>query len=247
MQKLKLETGYTINGNSSGTPLDTLAIAVIGDDYNGTEEYNWDYIAEQESYAKQYWLDNDAEDFFRKSLAKEQLLAYAEDLEAYDAALSEYKETFADVQNGDYEYGNEAQESLARDIEKAADAVREELYHDWLHGDYRGNFTGVLPAARKKYSIEFSEEKGEVFADITPEFIEELKENGYIERKSVKAAREWLENDIDGDARITYRKKQEENAKRREEREKTREYQKRQAEAAIERKKQTLRELAANK
>ncbi len=51
-----LVTDYKINGNSSERPIDTLAIAIDGRDYNDCLESNYDYIADQEEYARTYLL-----------------------------------------------------------------------------------------------------------------------------------------------------------------------------------------------
>jgi len=241
MEKLNLETSYDLNGNSTGTAIDTLAIAIDGRDYNELEEYNYEWMWEAEDSAKKYWIDNDAEAFFQKSLTKKQAKQYADDLVAYEAALTEYKDTnFEEVRAGDWPEDCDAQKACADAMEKDLSDAQTQLWNDWLNGDYRGNFAGLLPQAKKEWGIEFEEEKGDVLADITPEFIQELKNDGEIERKSKKAAREWLENCIDGMARTKYSTKKREQEARRAENEKTREYKKNRAEAQKEAKRQEL-------
>lgn len=241
MEKLILETDYNINGNSTGTAIDTLAIAIDGQDYNELEEYNCDWMWEVEDSARKYWIDSNAEGFFQKSLTKKQAKQYAEDLAAYEEALTEYKNThFEEVRAGDWPDESDAQKACAESMEEDLTSAQNDLWHDWLHGDYRGNFDGILPQAKKEWGIEFEEEKGEVFADITPEFIQELKEDGEIERKSKKAAREWLQDRIDGMAHTKYSTKKQEQEARRAENEKTREYKKNRAEAQKESKRQEL-------
>ena len=245
MDKLKLETSYTINGNSTGTTIDTLSIAVSGQDYNGLEEYNHEWMWEVEDSAKKYWIDNNAEGFFQKSLTKKQAKEYAKDLDAYEEALKEYKDTqFDEVRAGDYEKEDDAQKACAEAMEEDLASAQKDLWHDWLHGDYRGNFDGILPQAKKEWSINFEEEKGDVLADITPEFIQQLKDDGEIERKSKKQAREWLEMQIDYMARSKYSIEQRKREARRAEYKKTRDYQNARAEQQKETKRQELLSLA---
>ena len=239
MEKLKLDTGYETTGNSTGTGIDTLAIAIDG------EEYNYGWMWEVEDSAKKYWIDSNAEDFFQKSLTKKQAKQYAQDLAAYEEALTEYKDThFEEVRAGDWPDECDAQKACAEAMEKDLSDAQTQLWNDWLNGDYRGNFAGLLPSAKKEWDIDFEEKNGEVLADITPEFIQKLKDNGEIERKSKKAAREWLEMQIDYMARSKYSTKKREQETRRAENEKTREYKKNRDEAQKEAKRQELLALA---
>lgn len=245
METLKLDTGYNTTGNSTGTGIDTLAIAIDGRDYNEIEEYNFDWMWEVEDSAKKYWIDNEAEGFFQKSLTKKQAKQYAQDLTAYEEALTEYKNThFEEVRAGDWPDDCDDQKACAEAIEEDLSDAQTQLWKDWLYGDYRGNFAGILPQAKKEWGIDFEESKGDVLADITPEFIQELKDNEEIERKSKKAAREWLEMQIDYVARSKHSTKIREQEARRAENEKTREYKKNRAEAQKEAKRQELLALA---
>lgn len=222
--QLQLETDYKVNGNSSGMPIDTLAIAVSGEDYNDVWDYNIDYLFEVEDSARTYWLDTEAEEYFLETLSKEEREKLAEDLDAYDRAFAEYRDGFDDVRAGDYNPVIPAEKALSEAMEKALEETEEELRHSWLHGDYRGNFEGVIPSARKKYDVDFETKNGDVYADITEAYIESLFEEENIEEKTVEAARAYLEDTISRDAYYKTKTKREESAKRKVEREKQREY-----------------------
>ena len=244
---LKLDTDYTKTGNSSERQIDTLAIAMTGDDYNGLEEYNWDWLWGCEDSGRTYWLDQNAESYFQKSLTKKQAKHYADNLWEYEQALKEYRdEHFEEVRAGDWPNpGDEAQKECAEAMEEALGEAQKDLHRDWLYGDYRGNFEGILPQANKKYreyGIEFDyDEKNDVVnIEIDDENIQYLYEEGEIDKKTQKAVIEWVQDSINSNARWEHKKEVAEREKRAEENKKTREYQQKRAEEAREAKRAEL-------
>ena len=231
--RLKLETGYTVNGNSTGCALDTLAIAVDGRDSNDIEMWEFDY------HATDYVIEHyDYETDMLKTATKAQLKAWIDAPEAQAEALKEYKEKAKDAALEDD--GSE----LAKEIQKARDDYADEQYKEWLNGDYRGNWDGILTMASKRYSereIAFSEEKGEVYADIPDTTIAQWKEDGYIARKT--EAKKYLEDSINSDARAQYNKRKAENEKRKVERERVAKYKAEQAAIAEQERKERIEKL----
>lgn len=232
----KLDTDYTRTGNSSDQPIDTLAIAMTGDDYDGLIEYNIDYIFEVEDSAMQYWLDNECESYFDSTLTKEKAKEYANNLENYEEALAEYKDTLRDTRDEldeDHPYIKARME--------ANDEVHKELRHDWLYGDYRGNFDGIIPQANKYYSdygitFEYDDKKGVLSIEVEnpKETANTLINDGYMDainqptQKSIKTA---IESMIDYRATSQHDKKVKEREARRQQHEKTRAYKKEQRNA----------------
>lgn len=253
MQKItftpKLNTTYKEVGNSSGQSIDTLAIAMTGDDYDGLIEYNIDYIFEVEDWAMKYWLDNECESYFDGTLTKEDAKKYAEDLDAYAEALAEYKEKLEEERD---ELSEDHPYIKAR-IE-ANDDAHKELRHDWLFGDYRGNFNGIIPQANKYYSdygIEFSydDKKGELSIEVEDPRAtgESLINDGYIDsinrltKKSIIGA---IESMIDYRAVSKHAEQVRKREERRKENEKTRAHKKERAESVKKAKQEKLLALS---
>lgn len=252
MHKITLETDYQTTGNSSGRQIDTLAIALNGRDYNDVMEDNIDYLWGVEVGAKECWIDDEAEDYFKKTLTKKQARAFADDLSAYDAALDEYKQTvFEDVRAGDYDPNSihaEALRACSYAMDKDLCEAEDQLRHDWLYGDSRGNFDGILPQANKQYreygiGFEYSEADDALSITLADDTLQLLKEDGEIDRKTTKAVREWVEDQINSMARSQYAEETRKREARRTENERVREYKKQQAEAAKEAKRAELLEL----
>jgi hypothetical protein len=244
--KLTLTTLLEKQGNDTDCQIDTLGMAIDGQTYNELEEYNFDWLFDVENSTKTYWLDNEAEDYFKKSLTKQQILAYADDLPAYNNALQEYKDTnFNDVRAGDYNPDIIGQKELAEAMEKNLSIAQADLYHDWLHGDYRGNFDGIIPKANRLYSdygitIDYDEKADVLSFEIEDDTMQLLKEAGNIERKTIAQVRQWLESDINYTAEAKHAKNKREAEARHAENQKTREYREKQAEAKKESKKAEL-------
>jgi hypothetical protein len=212
-------------------------MAIEGQTYNELEEDNYEWLHEAEDSAKTYWLDNHAEDYFQKTLTKEQILTYADDLPAYSEALQEYKENnFNDVRAGDYDHTILGHKELADAMEKDLSSAQTDLYNDWLNGDYRGNFVGIIPKANRLYSdygitIDYDEKADVLSFDIADDTMQLLKEAGNIERKTIAQVRQWLESDINYTAEAKHAKNKREVEARKAENQKTREYKQKQAEA----------------
>jgi len=236
--KLTLETDYKINGKSTGTTLDTLAIAVDGRDSNDISEYD-DY-RDTEAYV----LDNyNYEADMLKGAPKDLLKIWLNNPEAQAAALDEYKD-----ERKEAIYNHEDDTSpLAKAVQKAIDDQADQNYKEWLHGDYR-NWAGILRIAERKYGnddgIKFTEDKGEVYVDISEDIIDDWAEDGSI-KKTLKAAKEYLEYTINQDARAEYNKREQENAKRKEEYAKTKAYQAERAKIAEEVRQSKIKSLIA--
>jgi hypothetical protein len=246
MQTLKLTTSYEKQGNDADRQIDTLGMALDGQTYNQLEEYNFDWIYDAESNAKKYWLENDAESYFQKQLTKEQAAHYAENLTAYEEALQEYKDTnFEDVRAGDYNPDDKAQKALADAMEADLSSAQNDLYRDWLHGDYRGNFQGLLPKVNKQYrdygiTIDYDEKADVLSFDIADDTMQLLKDDGHIERRTLSAVKKWLENDINYSAEAKHADNRRKAEARKAENQKTREYKEKRAEAIKEAKRAEL-------
>lgn len=246
MTNFKLNTSYEKQGNDTDRQIDTLGMSLEGQTYNDLEEYNYDWLYEVEDSEKKYWLENEAENYFQKQLTKEQVKQYADNLPAYNEALQEYKDTnFEDVRTGDYNPDDAAQKALAEAMEKGLRSAQEDLYHDWLHGDYRGNFVGLLPKANKQYqdygiTIEYDEKTDVLSFEIDSDTMQLLKDDGYIERKTLASVRQWLENDINYRAEAKHADNRRKAEARKAENQKTREYKEKQAEAQKEAKRAEL-------
>lgn len=224
--KLTLETDYKVNGNSTGCALDTLAIAVDGRDSNDIEFWEGDH------YAVEYVVNEyDYESDMLKTASKAQLKAWIDAPDAQAEALKVYTEAAKESAL------NDDDSELAKEIQKARDDYADEQYKEWINGDHR-NYDGILSMASKRYSereIDFSTEKGDVYADIPDTTIAQWKYDGYITRKT--QAKKYLEGSINSDARHEFEKRKAENEKRKVERERLAAYKAAQAaEAEIERK-----------
>lgn len=240
---LKLGTDYK-NGNSSGQQIDTLAVALDGQDYNDLVDYNFDWMCEVEDSARNYWLDNNAEHEFMQSLSKEDAKKYADDLDAYNEALEAYKDniqdSWPDIDTA-HPIWEEVEDSLTR--------AHEELRHNWLYGDYRGNFDGIIPKANKMLdkwdcTIDYDEKKDELHVWVGEDCAEYMEYDGAIEKGTQKEIKEHIQYRIETDAYYMHKKKIEEAQKRREERERVAKYQAEQKEARKEAKRKELRAIA---
>ena len=130
-------------------------------------------------------------------------------------------------------------------LQAALDEYEGEQYKEWLNGDYRGNWDGIMKMASKRYSegeIEFTEDEGEVSVEFTKEYINSLMNNGDYEIKTQKDAREYLEASINSDARAKNNKRKAENEARKVERERVAAYKAVQAKEAEERRQERIRE-----
>jgi len=226
--KLKLDTDYKTIGNSSGRQIDTLAIAMDGRDYNDLHEYNMDYFFDVEDGARKYWLENDAEDYFIATRSKEDATRYITDIDGYNKDLQEFIDNMPDTMELD------DMQPLYKAVESSRDDVYKDLYHDWLHGDYRGNFDGVLPQARKYYSdyiseLEYDEKTDVITVTIEDENIQALKNDGHIERATNKEIQHAIESMIESKAQGQHSKKMREQEARREQYQKEREYKEKRA------------------
>jgi len=124
--KLTLETDYKINGNSTGSALDTLAIAVDGRDSNDIDEYQDGAYA-----AEQYVLDNyNYEADMLDQATKVELKAWL-DPQAYNIAVDNY------TNKARRDWQDDETTALAIAIQKARDDQADQNYKEWLHGDYR--------------------------------------------------------------------------------------------------------------
>ena len=222
---LTLETDYKANGNSTGSALDTLAIAVDGRDSNDID----DNMFEAEDAAIDYVLEHyDYERDMLKAATKKELKAWLNDPQAQAIALS----VFTDKLRRDSQPAYESDTDLAKELQEAMDAVHDDNYKEWINGDHR-EWDGILSMASKRYSereIEFTTDKGEVYADIPDTTIAQWIEDGSIARKG--EARTYLEHCVNTDARNEYQKRISKNEARKVEHERLAAYRAKQAEAA---------------
>lgn len=198
-KKLTLDTSYERTGNSSGMEIDTLAIALTGDDYNDLLDYNIDYTMMCESEGEKYAIDQHAESLFRDTLTKEQLTAYTDDLQGYNDALQEYTDELRELVSS-----RELPDDhiIMMDVQKHMDEVYDDLRHDWFYGDYRGNFDGIIPQANAKLAeygeeYEYNEKDGVLSLSFSRDDINMAFENGYIDKPTIKEFIAWHENRID--------------------------------------------------
>lgn len=247
-KKLELCTSYEKTGNSDDSQISALSIALTGDDYNDLLDWNIDYIFDCEYNAKKYAIENHAETLFTETLTAEQLKQYAEDLSAYNNALQEYTDGLMDMDRWDLP------QVIAQDIEKDMDSVHDDLYRDWIHGDYR-NFDGVIPQANKKLA-EYGEtydyvrvKGGEPYITLSfsDEDIKSAYDDGMIEKKTAKAFVEWHEMRIDNMGDGKYQEKKRKREAQKAERERLTAYKKAQKEAQDNRKREELKAKAKNK
>jgi hypothetical protein len=240
--KLTLETDYKINGNSTGSALDTLAIAVDGRDSNDIDEN----MFEAEDAAIGYVLEHYAyESAMLKAATKKQLKTWNDDVDAYNVALS----VFTDKLRRDSQPYYESTTELAKELQEAVNNVHDENYKEWLYGDYR-NWAGILVMAERKYLVSFETDKGEVYADITDEVMKEWRDGlmeGEAPIRTRRDAKEYLENEINDDARAAYNKRMSENAARKAERERLAAYKAEQAARAEVERKATIKKLIDSK
>lgn len=196
IKPLALDIDYEKTGNGSGMQIDTLAVAIDGDDYNGLLDYNIEYLDSVENGALDAF---EYEPPFLASLTKARARELLKDASAYDAALQDFTEELKErARMRELDDSHE----LAREVQDAVDRAHDELRHDWLHGDYRGNFHGIIPEAEKRYDIEldYVPKTDKLYATFTPERLQELFEDGFIARRTQAAGRDWLEDAICSDA-----------------------------------------------
>jgi len=234
---IKLNTDYKENGNSDESQISTLAIATIGQDFNELWEYNIDWIWENEKYV----IDNfDYEELFISELSKEKAKELLNKPDSYANALEEYtenlKENFMELDD---------KHPLTVELQEARDNTEKELYRDFINGDYIGNFSGVLPTAEKDYGIAISyDRKTDVLsADISKEYIEELYDDGHIQKKSGKEALLYLEDSINGDAYSKHKKEMADREKRAEDRKVRKDVEVRNAKEAEQERKEKLNKV----
>jgi len=142
-----------------------------------------------------------------------------------------------------YTYELDEAHPYAVAIQKARDSAEENLRHEWLYGDRSD--TGLLGRAEKHYGrgdAEFSydEKTDTVTVELSDEIIHDWKECGNFKRKTQKAIREWLANDIYYTAQANHASNKARAEKRREEYARTRAYQAERAIAAEKRRKDKI-------
>lgn len=231
--KLKLDTSYEKHGNSSGMQIDTLAIAVDGSDYNELTEYNIEHFDAVEQGAIECFNFEDTFIEHLKTMPRSYVKNLRDDAEAYDAALAEFKRELIDEARS---YELDESHALAVAIQEARDEAEKDLRKEWIYGDYRGNFEGILKLANKRYAVEFTYDDASdtLTADIEDEEASELEEYGHVEDTSTHTLTQWLVNSIEGDAYTRHASELAKRKARREEAERVREYQKtRDAERAL--------------
>jgi hypothetical protein len=241
-QKLTLETDYKINGNSTGSALDTLAIAVDGRDSNDIDEN----MFEAEDQAIDYVLGHyDYESDMLKTATKKELKTWLNDPQAQALALS----VFTDKLRRDSQPYYESTTELAKELQEAVNNVHNENYREWINGDHR-DWAGILVMAERKYLVSFETDKGEVYADITDEVMKEWRDGlmeGEAPIRTRRDAKEYLENEINDDARAAYSKRMSESAARKAERERLAAYKAEQAARAEVERKATIKKLIDSK
>lgn len=238
MHKLKLETDYNINGNSTGCTLDTLAIAVQGQDSNDIDWNNESRIETEKYVLENYNYEAD----MLKEATKAQLKEWLKDPQDQESALDEYTEKRKEAITS----GEDCESELYTQIQKAIEAQSEQDYKEWLYGDYR-NYAGLFAEAYKRYNVTFTEEKGEVFADIPQETIDEWIDYERLPKKhTIKQALAILEEQINSDAHAQYQNKLARHAKNKLERERQAEYQEKCAQEAEAQRQATLKALIKN-
>lgn len=245
MQKyiLKLDTSYRTTGNSTGCGLDTLGIAFGFGDNNDIIDQNYDYILEQVNYAKRQWLNDEAEQYFKKSLTNEQIDLYVNDLLAYNEALNTYCNSFDSVDLSDYDGDNEAETALYETLSKTEGKAQDELYKLWLHGDYKES--GLLDKSNRyynDYSIELNDAgQGEVSATLNDNTIKIMIDDTILDDEATEAdVISWLENDINNKAYEIYNKEKARHEASKVERERLTAYKAKQKQTADERKRSEL-------
>lgn len=223
---LKLNTSYSETGNETGEQIDTLAGACKWSTQEECREQNLEYLDKAPEYALE---DHDYESDFIDTLTKKQRKQYANNLEAFNDALEEYKQAIMQELRANY---YEGYTELAKECQQAYSEAEKQLMQEWLYGDYREH--GLLGEARKVYGGEidfhYNNKEDEITADVSDDYIEELKEYGHIDRKSKKQVADYLNADISSLAVRNWQEEQEKRAKRREEYLKTQAYKEKRAE-----------------
>jgi hypothetical protein len=202
-------------GNSTGCQIDTLAVAVNGSDYNDTIDSCADWLTETEKNVLDSYDYTD--DFLATLTAKEARELY-EDKEKYEKALDDFAEDLKD-QARDYSLNDS--HPLAKEIYKARDSVEKEMRHEWLYGDYRGDFDGIIKLAQKRYGLDleisYDEKKDEIAITVPAFLAEEWRDNGDIDDTSEATIGDYLTSSIENDAEARHTKELAERKKRREE------------------------------
>jgi hypothetical protein len=232
LKTLNLNIDYNFNGNSNGEQLSTLAIALNGEDFNDLYEYNYDYLNESSDYV----LNNfDAEPLFLESLNQTQKEDFKKQVEAGD--ISKYQESLEsfteELKEQARNYNLPDSNPLAQEMQKAMDDASDQLHKDWLHGDYRGNFPGILNQAEKRYGLTFEyDRKNDIITIADAEdAIAEAIDSGYIDNESEFI--EYLQDSINQDSVNQYNKRKAEQAKRRAEYQAAKEYKAKRAQEQV--------------
>lgn len=204
---LKLDTDYKTYGNSSEQQIDTLAIAVFGNDYNDLLEMNDAYLVESQEYAlKEYDYEAD----FLASINEKTALLLLDDSTGYAEALDEYTETLKDKARG---HELDDSHALAKAIEDARDSWESTLRHEWLYGDRSNN--GVLDEARKRYGYElqfdYDQNTDTITVTVPASLATDWHEDGDIDTIDADTIGAYLARIIQNDA---YNKHQKELARR---------------------------------
>jgi len=226
--------------------LDLFALSAKQWTFNDLDENNWDYYAE----SMQYPLDQfNFEDAYIDALnagtekppvaiaKKTKLLAGAyvalEYPEEFGCALQDYERKLREQATdciGNYETDNP---ELNTELTEAYESMQKEQYREWLHGDYRENYAGILAEAAKCHdfeNVEYSDSPGTLTIEVSPEWVIDYVTG----EEDLKANSEEIKSDII--AIIVHQAKlwtEEESRKlktRQEEYQKTRDYQKKRAE-----------------
>lgn len=244
----EIDTTYNLTGNSSGMVIDTLAIAVGGHDYNDYIDNNYDYVADEESHARTYWLENSGQSYWLDTIVtRADIERYILDKHVQIVDFAEWCDNLPET--------NELPDNhpLAIAVQEDTDSKYDDLRRDWLFGDYYNNFKGILPLALKRYSeyggiyFNYNDKKHQLIVNIGANVAKELKENGDIERATQKAVFKWLCHSINSDAYTSYGKSQAEVQKRRTEYQRVKEYKEKQAIAAEKSRVEKLQELITKK
>ena len=243
MQKLNLNTDYKTTGNETDCALDTLGIAFGFGSSDSHFEYNLDYISDCVGNSKDYWIDTNAETFFRATLTNEQLKDFAENLPAYDIALEEYKDCLRDVDSFTYDETVPAQVELYKEIEKAESDISDDVYNTWLNGDR--NNVGLRSTANRyfsDYNIKIADGgQGTVTAEIEKDTLQSLIDACELDESATEAdVYEWIERTINNKAFGVFQKESARLEARREENKRVAEYKEKQKAEAIERKRKEL-------
>lgn len=121
-------------------------------------------------------------------------------------------------------------QDLLKELEKGSEDFWKEMRNEWLNGDYRGDYKGLINYIKEYLEcddVEYDEKKDELFLDFSDDEVETISYNYYDDDKKMNAKeiKEIIISKVNDDQEYFTDKKLTENKKRVEERKELEKYQ----------------------